>query len=348
MKSEFPNYIEKVFIPYTFKTKNVKIFTEEKRRYFKVQIISTFIEFSKMMINMIFNSNKLRLYIVDFVCTWSSFQALFNFAMSFSLFLHIRLHCYLLFRKSCSNGLENLSFLRVKDVKELIKKHNFTKHQASYYLKFVNFLIKFMEFNRPLYALGTLLGLSRVLVASYTTIDLKWFILVTLPSAIHFQLHFFFLFKIVISYYLVFGFCCLFFTCKLKSLNYQYSYILAKNLDVKKFNIVISKNLLHLNQIIKSFGFSQRHFNLTVFTYESGLFAICFSFPYILIFQTDDLISKLFGTTLFIQCSFISLWIVIRPNKNLNEGVNLSIFNRNFLLKYIIFVSVQDLQKLSF
>lgn len=323
MKSNFVDYINSTYLIYSFKPgREIRVFDARKRTFFAcLSIVSTY-EMVKFITNGILNDNLIRLYIGDFICTFSKHQALFNLSLSVSFIFFLRAIIYF-FRNDNDEHLNKFQYLNFLQLgtEELTKRHQFTRTEANQFVNRTNAFIKFSKTNRPIYFLGVILGVIRVSIVAYSTIELKWFLFCTLPNLISFLILITFIFNIVISFYLIFALNCLFLVTKLKSISYQHFALLTRLIKERKLNIVVQTNLVHFNQIVQNFNLSQKDFNYSIASYNSGLFIVCFSFPYLLFFQTDDLISKFFCASLYLQSMIIAIYEIIGFNCYLDSGV---------------------------
>lgn len=128
-------------------------------------------------------------------------------------------------------------------------------------------------------------------------------------------------FRILTTFYLIFFLNSLFMTAKLKSLSQRNLTLSgAQTMAPKKFERIVQRNLNHLDEIIKNFKLSQNDFDYTVSAYNSGMFSVLFSFPYLLFFQTDDWFSKMFCSCLYGQSMLLAIYTIIAANTVLDKG----------------------------
>ena len=167
--------------------------------------------------------------------------------------------------------------------------------------------------------LGLFLGLSRVLYAAYKTIPLEWVLFCTLPNAICYIVLVMIVFRMLYTFYLIFYSNALFMTAKLKSLAHR-NLILSGAIVPRKFEHVVNRNLSHLDEIIRNFKLSQNDFDYTVCAYNSGMYIVLFTSPYVFFFQTDDWFSKLFCGCLYAQSMLLAVYTIIAANVHLDKG----------------------------
>ena len=149
----------------------------------------------------------------------------------------------------------------------------------------------------------------RFLIASYHNIPFKWFILSTLPNSINDLITINNAFNYVTLYYLVFYLNTSFTNAKITS------YLkLLKIVNKSKLNILIKKRLTTIDQIINDFRLSQNDFDFTLCSYNGGVFLLCLSFPFILLFKADDTLTKVFGIFLYIQAFTLGLCTIFLTN----------------------------------
>lgn len=159
LQMKFIDYNRSRFLAYSFEAdQTVVIFNRQKRRFFSILPFVIVFDMCKMLLNAILNENQIRLYIFDFVCTWSKYQALFNYSVIGCYVFLLRLHVYFFLtdREENSKKFSYLNFLRVSTEKELVKKHLLSRKAAKRYLFFVDLLMKVTQLNGPLYFLGEL------------------------------------------------------------------------------------------------------------------------------------------------------------------------------------------------
>lgn len=332
MKSPVLDLLESSVLPYHFEDDKFKIFNRKKKVFLIIQTVFVVCQMNKLLINGILNSNLVRLYVVEFICTFSKYQALFDFSLAVSFIFLFRCNIYLLLNQNRPKKFEHLYFLTIKRESELLKEHNLTRRSATNYLFLVDLSVKFLKLNRLIYYLGLLFGFGRVLVFAFFKIDFKWFILISLPSTIVSITLNSVLFNVISFYYLVFCLNSFFMTAKLRSFSQRFSSLLINNKSDNKLIFNINRNLVHLSKLIKNFKLSQKDFDFTLCCYNAGMFIVCLSFPYILLFQTDDLFSKCICTSLYIQ-TIAMIWIIIGANSYIHKKGVLT-----FLLLFKTFV----------
>ena len=128
-------------------------------------------------------------------------------------------------------------------------------------------------------------------------------------------------FRLLTAYYLIFWLNSLFTTAKLRSLSSSNLALAgAQTVALKKLEFVMSRNLSHLDGIIRNFKISQQDFDYTICAYNSGLFVVLFSFPYLLFFRTDDWFSKAFCSCLYIQSMLLAVYAIVAANIILDGG----------------------------
>ena len=148
------DYVNSLSLAYSFETnETVRVFKRGSRPFLFGLFFFVVFDLSKMVTNAVLNDNRVRFYISDFVCTWSKYQALFNYSVTVCYVFLIRLMVYLLRNENdeSSKRFSYLNFLRISTEKELVKKHLFSKRAAKRYLFFVDLLIKITKLNTPLY-----------------------------------------------------------------------------------------------------------------------------------------------------------------------------------------------------
>lgn len=158
---------------------------------------------------------------------------------------------------------------------------------------------------------------------AFKMISFKWVFLITLPNCLTYYFIIISTFMIFNCFNLTFWSLCVFISYKLKSLSTQKFELYQ--LDQKKINMLVVKNIIHFNQLLQIFKSSQLDFDYTIITYFSGILSICFSFPYILFFGNDDLLSFLICLLLYSQSMVFIIWSVIKSNEVLDDGVSLNI-----------------------
>ena len=163
LKMKFIDYNRSPFLAYSFEAdERVVIFNRPKRRFFTILPIFIIFDGSKMLLNAILNENLVRLYISDFVCTWSKYQALFNYSVVVCYVFLVRLKIYF-FLNDCNESSKKfsyLNFLRVNTEKELVMKHLLSPKAARRYLFLIDLLMKIVRLNGPLYFIGKLLEMQ--------------------------------------------------------------------------------------------------------------------------------------------------------------------------------------------
>lgn len=175
--------------------------------------------------------------------------------------------------------------------------------------------------SKPLPLTGLFLGLSRVLYVAYHSIPIWWVLFSTLPNAICYITLVMLVFQIFTTFYLIFCLNSLFMTAKLRALSCSNRTLSeSETMAPKKLKLVVSRNLSHLGEIIDNFGTSQKDFNYSICSYNSGLMVVAFSFPYLLFFQTDDWFSKAFCSCLYIQSMLLSVYTIVAANFILENG----------------------------
>lgn len=163
--------------------------------------------------------------------------------------------------------------------------------------------------------------MSRVLFVAYYSIPIWSILLCTLPTAVAYITFIMLIFRYVTSFYLIFYLNSLFKSAKLKSLANS-SMILSKSQTIvpRKLELTVSRNLGHLDEIIKNFKISQKDFDYTICSYNGGLLVVLFSFPYLLFFRTDDWFSKLFCSCLYIQSMLLAVYTIVVANVIMDNG----------------------------
>ena len=164
LKMKFTDYNRSPLLAYSFEAdERVVIFNPPKRRFFMILLFLIIFDGSKMLLNAILNENLVRLYISDFVCTWSKYQALFNYSIIVCYVFLVRLEIYFFLndRNENSKKFSYLNFLRIDTERELVKKHLLSPKAARRYLLFIDVLMKIVRLNGPLYAMGEFVWLQR-------------------------------------------------------------------------------------------------------------------------------------------------------------------------------------------
>ena len=126
-------------------------------------------------------------------------------------------------------------------------------------------------------------------------------------------------FRMLYTFYLIFYSNALFMTAKLKSLAHR-NLSLSKAIVPRKFEHIVQINLSHVDEIIRNFKLSQNDFDYTVCAYNSGMYIVLLSFPYLIFFQTDDWYSKLFCGCLYAQSMLLAVYTIIAANIYLDKG----------------------------
>ena len=318
MKFLFPDYIKSPFLPYTFEDGHFKVFNERKKTIFIILNLATLYEAIKNLINGMLNSNLIRFYIGDLIFTFSRYQALFDLSFSTLFIFYLRTSIYLYLNQNNLKKFKHLHFLKITNEEELIEKYHLSKEDAINYFNLVDFLIKIVIIINLFYSFAVLLALIRFLIASYQNIPFKWFILSTLPNSINYLIIMILGYNYVSIFYLVFFLNTFFTNVRLRS----YSYLkLLKIKNKRKLNILIKKRLATIDQIINDFKLSQNDFDFTICSYSGGGYVLFLSFPFILLFKTDDILSKFFSASLYLQGVIILIWTIFLTNSYSSKGV---------------------------
>lgn len=247
----------------------VHLFNRKKRvLYIWMQIIA-FYETIKTLVNGYVNSNHLRLYLSDFVVTWSSFQNIFNFSILVCYILLLRLSFYLLRNSGpeSSKKFQYMRFLAESREKDLVERHHFTPKYACSYLKQRRFWFELVKLNTPGYCIACACLIARVILAAYPAIPLHWLLLSTIPNSISYLSAIITTFLVFNCFNLTFFSGCFFTLFKLKSLSHQRHYLRStgsERIERKKLISITKTALVGLNEVIGFFQASQSDYNNTI------------------------------------------------------------------------------------
>ena len=152
----FPPYINLVFRTYYLSAQNEKNFKAKRILWFTMLLFFNCFELVKSLFNGIVDSNLLRYYLFDLICTLNSSQIIFDFSFAITYVYIIRLGVRLLLGRA--NGkvfnAKYLKFLEADTEQALIEQHSFTDLEARDYFKLIRFTAKFIQFNVFVYLGG--------------------------------------------------------------------------------------------------------------------------------------------------------------------------------------------------
>ena len=156
-EKHFPEAISLIFKIYFLSAQNVKSFRSKKHLFFSVLLFFNAYELAKSLFNGVVNSNRIRFYLLDFICTLQSNQILFNFSFAITYVYTIRLALKLLLGYNNNDVLnpDYCKFLEADTERELVEHHSFTSRDARDYFKLVKFMAKFIVHNLALFTIGS-------------------------------------------------------------------------------------------------------------------------------------------------------------------------------------------------
>ena len=272
----FFNYSKSIFLVYDFDNGQViRVFTRKKRLLCYLMIILLTFEVIRNIFHAILNDNLIRLYLVDFQCTMSKYQFLFNLSISISYAAMIRAYLYLLFNENNLSKFQWLNFLKLQDSRILVQKYFFSSREAESYLDSFQKFVKLVRINHLFYMISCFGVIGRVVFFAYKEIPFHWFLGSTLTNAT------IFLFmkygsNYIYNYFVTIYFAsCTFSEKCFKTLSSHHSTSSLYQLREDKLNQLARKNLVQFNYLIKLFKYGQSNFNYT-FSYCSGLIVVCY------------------------------------------------------------------------
>ena len=152
----YPPHINLVFRVYYLSAQNEESFKAKRILWFTMLLFFNCFELVKSLINGIVDSNLLRYYLFDFICTLQSNQIIFDFSFAITYVYIIRLSLRLLLGRA--NGMvfnaKYLKFLEADTEQALIEKHSFTTKDARDYFKLIKLIVKFIKYNDVAYLVG--------------------------------------------------------------------------------------------------------------------------------------------------------------------------------------------------
>ena len=253
---------------YEFDNGQVRLFTCKKKMLYVLMQTVAFYETIKSLVHGFLNSNDLRLYLSDFLTTWSSFQNVFNFSIIVPYFMLIRLSFYLLpnANQKSSKKFQYLNFLRFNNERDLVKQQHFTFREARNYLRTRRFFFNLVKHNMPGYCIGCSFIVLRVVVAAYSTIPFRWFLLSTLPNSISLLFAIISTYSVFNCFNLSFWSACTYCFFRMKSLSHHKPFLCSfgAKLDQKKLRSISKVALIGFNETIVFFKSSMSDFNYTI------------------------------------------------------------------------------------
>ena len=253
---------------YEFDNDQVRLFTCKKKLLYVLMQTVAFYETIKSLVHGFLNSNDLRLYLSDFLTTWSSFQNVFNFSIIVPYFMLIRLSFYLLpnANQKSSKKFQYLNFLRFNNERDLVKQQHFTFREARNYLRTRRFFFNLVKHNMPGYCIGCSFIVLRVVVAAYSAIPFRWFLLSTLPNSISLLFAIISTYSVFNCFNLSFWSACTYCFFRMKSLSHHKPFLCSSGakLDQKKLRSISKVALIGFNETIVFFKSSMSDFNYTI------------------------------------------------------------------------------------
>lgn len=177
---------ESVWLIYDFKTNDLKLFNRRNRVLLPIVATCCLVELLKSLVNALANNYLLRLYLCDFICTYSNLQSIFDLACAISYTFVIRCFYHMYRNRNNANHLKWLLFLKVSDEKQLVSKYVLNKQEAASFLNQVYLFIWLAKRNVQLFLVLQILLHLRTFLAAYSQLSLSAFFFCTLPNALSF------------------------------------------------------------------------------------------------------------------------------------------------------------------
>lgn len=208
---------------------------------------------------------------------------------------------------------------------ELTKNYPISRKDASSFLWLTDLSIRISRMNVFIFYFFSLSVQVGVLINATRVLSTKEFLFITLPNALNFWAILPHTYPAWNCFFSIFVLTCFFISKNLKGLcDFKYIYLLGKTElnQVVKLNL-IRFNLRSFNKILVIFSHGQRTTNLTVVGFYSFFMCLGFTFPYLILFGSENLYFKIMYITAYINGISISMGCLSKANSLVDESVSL-------------------------
>ena len=275
---DFISNLKSVSFVYDFDNdQEIRVLTRKQKFFCYLILPIGIFELIKTVFHAYVNDNMFRFYMCDYIFTLNKDQFLFNVSFAVMFSFMIRLYLYLLCNEHNLSKFQWLQFLKIQDLRTLVKTHFFLPEEAESYLVTINAYIKTVKPSNLIYFVASTGMIGRGLLIAYREIPIYWFLFSSLTNAISFLLFLntsYFIYNYFVTIYFT---SCVFTQKSLRSLSNHYSPFVLGQLKQDKVNQFSKQNLAQFNYLIKMFKYGQSNFNYT-FSFCTGVLTICYMY----------------------------------------------------------------------